>query len=181
MCGDVRLAFLIAILLCAKALHCVSGAGPFFVSQILAASSFCFKIAPMLTMVKIEEKPPWVKPRIVAAPKIKQIYWCDYWTDAHLPEMWKTRPIIVISHKNTLHGVSLVLPLSTEPANEKNPWAVKLNFVIQDDQSYVICNQPSSVAASRLSQFKGKIPVLPQDEFDQVLDLFTEWIPKPRV
>jgi len=44
-------------------------------------------------------KPPWVVPRIKAAPKIRQIYWCEYWQDARLPEMWKTRPVIVISYK----------------------------------------------------------------------------------
>jgi len=49
-------------------------------------------------------KPLWVPPRIKAAPKIRQIYWCDYWKDARLPEMWKTRPIIVVSYKNTLTG-----------------------------------------------------------------------------
>jgi hypothetical protein len=50
------------------------------------------------------DKPPRVQPRILAAPKIRQIYWCDFWLDAHLPEMWKTRPVVVVSYKNTLHG-----------------------------------------------------------------------------
>ena len=63
----------------------------------------------------IVNKPPWVQPRIKAAPKIRQIYWCDYWKDARLPEMWKTRPVIVVSYKNTLHGPCLVVPVSTEP------------------------------------------------------------------
>jgi mRNA interferase MazF len=32
------------------------------------------------------QKPPWVTPRIVAAPKIRQIYWCEFWQDARLPD-----------------------------------------------------------------------------------------------
>jgi hypothetical protein len=36
-----------------------------------------------------EQKPRRVKPRIIAAPKHGQIYWCDFWLDAQLPEMWK--------------------------------------------------------------------------------------------
>ena len=76
------------------------------------------------------QKPPWVKPRIIAAPKIRQIYWCDFWTDAHLPEMWKTRAVVVMSYKNKLHGPCLVVPISTEPQND-NPWAYKLSAGIE--------------------------------------------------
>ncbi len=39
------------------------------------------------------------QPRIIAAPKIRQLYWCDFWCDAQLPEMWKTRPVIVVSYR----------------------------------------------------------------------------------
>ena len=66
-------------------------------------------------MIASSNKPPWVAPRIKAAPKIRQIYWCDYWQDARLPEMWKTRPVIVVSYKNTLTGPCLVVPVSTDP------------------------------------------------------------------
>src|SRR6202043_3772071 len=102
------------------------------------------------------EKPPWVKPRISAAPKIRQIYWCDFWQDAHLPEMWKTRPVIVVSYKNTLRGPSLVIPTTTEPDNEYNPWACKLSIKIESTpfNSWAVANQPSTVAPSRFSQFK---------------------------
>ena len=86
-------------------------------------------------------RPPWVKPRITAAPKIRQIYWCDFWEDARLPEMWKTRPIIVISYKNTLHGVCLVVPTSTEPQGD-NPWAQILSLHIDSElTSFALCNQ----------------------------------------
>src|SRR5271154_6210644 len=75
-------------------------------------------------------KPPWVQPRIKAAPKIRQIYWCDYWKDARLPEMWKTRPVIIVSYKNTLTGPCLVVPVSTEP-QDNNPWAHRLSIEIE--------------------------------------------------
>jgi mRNA interferase MazF len=72
-----------------------------------------------------EEKPPRVAPRIVAAPKLRQIYWCDFWQDARLPEMWKRRPVIVASYKNTLHGPCLVIPMTTQPQGN-SPWAFQL-------------------------------------------------------
>jgi mRNA interferase MazF len=126
------------------------------------------------------QKPPWVKARILAAPKIRQIYWCDFWQDARLPEMWKTRPVIVISYKNTLHGPCLVIPTTTEPANEQNPWASKLSIKIEGTfDSWAVCNQPSTVAPSRFSQFKGKIPLLPKADFNQVLEVLGRWLPAP--
>jgi hypothetical protein len=51
-----------------------------------------------------ENKPPYVGPRIKAAPAIRQVYWCDFLTDAQLSEIWKTRPALVIFYNNTLHG-----------------------------------------------------------------------------
>jgi mRNA interferase MazF len=69
-----------------------------------------------------EVRPPRVPNRIIAAPSIRQMYWCDFPTDAHLPEMWKRRPIIVISFKNDLLGPCTVLPTSTEPQGS-SPWA----------------------------------------------------------
>lgn len=126
-----------------------------------------------------EEKPPRVAPRIIAAPKIRQLYWCDFWRDAQLPEFWKTRPVVVVSYRNSLHGPCLVLPTSTDP-QDGNPWARKLS--IKPDgrsESWVICNQLSTVAVSRLSQFKGRIPRLSETEFDEILALLLEWLPTP--
>src|SRR5476651_1142875 len=95
------------------------------------------------------EKPPRVAPRLKAAPKIRQIYWCDFWQDAQLPEMWKTRPVIIISGNNTLHGVCTVVPFSTEPENAKNPWG--LPYTLPDGATFAICNHIYTVAVSRLS------------------------------
>jgi len=42
---------------------------------------------PCLT--DMEEKPPRIQPVLKAAPKIRQILWCNFPNDAQLPESWK--------------------------------------------------------------------------------------------
>jgi mRNA interferase MazF len=126
------------------------------------------------------QKPPRVPPRIVAAPKIRQIYWCDFWEDAHLPEMWKTRPVIVVSYKNTLSGPCLVVPTTTDPDNVTNKWACKLSIKTDGGRdSWAICNQLITVAPSRFAQTKGSIPLLPKSDFNEILTLIREWLPQP--
>jgi mRNA interferase MazF len=125
-------------------------------------------------------KPPWVEPRIKAAPKIRQIYWCEYWKDARLPEMWKTRPVIVVSYKNTLTGPCLVVPVSTEP-QDHSPWAHRLSIDIEGDgvTSWAVCNHPATVSPSRFKQFNKGIPLLPKADFNQVLERLMKWLPQP--
>jgi len=125
-----------------------------------------------------DSPPPRVKSRIIAAPKIRQLYWCDFWRDAQLPEMWKTRPVVVMSYRNTLHGPCLVIPTTTEP-QPGNPWAFKLTTSIDGRDAWAICNQPSTVAPSRLSPAKGKVPRLSEAEFKEVLVLLLRWLPRP--
>jgi mRNA interferase MazF len=128
----------------------------------------------------VVNKPPWVPPRIKAAPKIRQLYWCEYWKDARLPEMWKTRPVIVLSYKNTLHGPCLVVPVSTEP-QDKNPWAHRLSIEIEGDgiASWAICNHPATMSPSRFMQFNKGTPLLPKADFNQVLEKLIKWLPTP--
>jgi mRNA interferase MazF len=125
-----------------------------------------------------EDRPPRVRPRIIAAPKVRQLYWCDFWRDAQLPEMWKTRPVVVVSYKNTLHGPCLVVPTTTEP-QPGNPWACKLTTSIDGREAWAICNQPSTVAPSRLSPAKGKILRISEAEFNEVLAQLLRWLPRP--
>ena len=120
-----------------------------------------------------EVNPPKVRPRIIAAPKLRQLYWCDFWRDAQLPEMWKTRPVIVVSYKPCL-----VVPPSTEPQGA-NPWAVELSSSIDGQRSWAVCNQPSTIAPSRLSQVKGRIPLISEADFNQILARLLAWLPKP--
>jgi mRNA interferase MazF len=76
-----------------------------------------------------ELSPPRVQPRIKAPPKHGQIYWCDFWLDAQLPEMWKTRPVVVLSYKNSRYGPCLVIPTSTQPQGG-SPWGHELSLSI---------------------------------------------------
>jgi mRNA interferase MazF len=125
-----------------------------------------------------EEKPQRVKPRIIAAPKIRQLYWCDFWRDSQLPEMWKTRPVVVVSYKNALHGPCLVVPTSTDPQDD-NRWAYKLSSSVDGQTSWAVCNQPSTIAPSRLSQVRGKIPLVSEADFNEILARLMAWLPKP--
>jgi mRNA interferase MazF len=123
-------------------------------------------------------KPPRVQPRIIAAPKHGQLYWCDFWRDAQLPEMWKTRPVMVLSYKNALFGPCLVVPLSTVP-QDHSPWAWELSGTIDGRRTWVVCNHLYTVAPSRLSQIKGNIPRVPNVEFNEILKRVAAWLPRP--
>jgi mRNA interferase MazF len=125
-----------------------------------------------------ERQPPRVQPRIQAAPKHGQIYWCDFWLDAQLPEMWKTRPVVVISYKNTLSGPCLVVPTTTKPQGS-SPWAWEMSLSIDGQRSWVVCNHLYTVAPSRFSQIKGTIPRVPNTDFNDVLKRVMAWLPRP--
>ena len=125
-----------------------------------------------------EQTPPRVAVRIRAAPKLRQIYWCDFPRDAQLPEMWKTRPVVVVSYKNTLTGHCLVVPTSTSPQGN-NPWACQLTAHIAGRENWAICNQPYTVANSRLSQTHGTIPLVSKAEFNEIIQRLTAWLPRP--
>ena len=119
-----------------------------------------------------------VKPRIKAAPRAGQIYWCDFSKDAHLPEFSKTRPVVILSHNNTLTGHCIVLPASTKPQLGK--WERKLSIRLSNQESWVVCNHICTVAASRLHPHHGTVPKLGVDEFGHILELALSCIPKPK-
>lgn len=118
--------------------------------------------------------------RIVAAPRVRQMYWCDFWEDACLPEMCKTRPVVILSFKNTLSGHCLVVPTSTDPQEGQSAkWAHSLSFAPDGRRaSWVGCNHLYTVSTARLSPFAGKtIPRLSDAEFNQILALVHQWLP----
>ncbi|GAW40405.1 PemK-like protein [Brevundimonas sp. SH203] len=109
------------------------------------------------------------------------MYWCDFWTDSTTPEMGKKRPVVVISYKNSLHGVALVVPTSTDPQQGASAkWAHKLSF--QPDgarDSWVVCNHLYTVSTKRLEPLRGSvIPRLSEDEFNRILRLIQKWMPQ---
>lgn len=125
------------------------------------------------------DSPQWVEPRIRAAPRIRQLYWCTFWEDAWLPEMWKERPVVVISYKNAIKGPCLVLPTSTDPQEGLSAqWAHKLSFRPDGQRdSWVVCNHLYTVSPSRLAPGRS-IPRLSVDEFDQILAKVAQWLPQ---
>jgi mRNA interferase MazF len=125
-----------------------------------------------------ETPPPKITPRLKTAPKIRQLYWCDFPKDAQLPEFWKRRPVIVLSYRNTLHGAATVIPCSTLP-QIGNKWAVPVTTTLDSAIHWAICDKVTTVAVSRLSVHRGHVPRLSEQEFDSVLQCVLEWLPKP--
>jgi mRNA interferase MazF len=123
------------------------------------------------------QPPPRVAPKVKAAPRIRQVYWCRLPTDAELPEPWKVRPVIIVSYRNTLHGAVTAIPTTTVE-QVGNPWGYRLHTSLDPSRvSWAICDKPITIAVSRL-QPRRTIPRLTEKEFDEVLSRLPEWLPK---
>ena len=123
------------------------------------------------------QPPLRISPQIRAAPRIRQMYWCRLPTDAELPELWKVRPVIVVSFRNTLRGAVTIIPTTTVPQPD-NPWAVELERSMNASKtSWAICDKPMTVATSRLRLFR-EIPRISEAEFNVILSKLLEWLPK---
>lgn len=125
------------------------------------------------------DKPAYIKPKLISAPKIRGIYWCNFWKDVMLPEMWKKRPVLVVSFKNLLNGPCSVLAISTdEQVGTSAQWAHKLAVNIEvGRQSWVACNHIYTVSPSRLEQVRGGVLRLQEDEFNAILAKLFAWLP----
>jgi mRNA interferase MazF len=124
--------------------------------------------------------PPRVPPRLKAAPKIRQLYWCDFPKDAQLPEFWKCRAILIVSFKNTMYGAVTVIPCSSDP-QKGNPWAYKQKTTVDGRKdSWAICDKPTTMAVSRLTPDKSGIKFVPEAEFNEILAIMLNWLPKVR-
>lgn len=133
------------------------------------------RVTEVKIVVRHEEKPPRVEPRLKAAPKIRQLYWCDFPKDGQLPEFWKTRAVLVMSFRNTLYGTVTILPCSGQE-QAGNKWAHKLGSTIDGAASWAICDKPTSVAVSRLSPDRSGIVRVPEQEFNGALTLMLKWL-----
>jgi mRNA interferase MazF len=121
--------------------------------------------------------PPRVAPRIIGAPRIRQFYWCRLPTDAELPELWKVRPVIVISFRNLLHGHATVIPTTTVEQPD-NRWAYRLATSIDGrNVSWAICDKPMTIAASRLEPHRT-IPRISELELKEILTRLFAWLPR---
>lgn len=128
-------------------------------------------------MTEMQQSPPKIAPRLVGAPKIRQLFWCDFPCDAQLPEFWKRRPVVIISYRNTLHGTVTAVPCSTQ-AQGGNTWAYPLRTTIDGRAAWAICDKLTSVAVSRLLPNKGGIVRLPEAEFHDMMYVILNWLPR---
>ena len=122
---------------------------------------------------------------IKAAPRVGNLYWCAFHDERHihLPEMWKIRPVVVVSRKNALRGKATVLPFSTSERNESGEFAFEVSAdvrkIIDHSRTWVLCDHPVTVATSRLSQIKGHVPRMPAAELAEVLRLMLKSLAAP--
>ncbi len=128
-------------------------------------------------MTRNEHAPPKKLPRLKSAPKIRNLYWCEFPTDAQLPEFWKIRPVIILSFKQNLYGAVTIIPCSSQPQSD-NKWAFQLKTTIDEQKSWAICDKLTTVAVSRLTPDKRGIKRLPEDEFNKILRITLDWLPK---
>lgn len=122
------------------------------------------------------------QPVIKAAPKVRQIYWCDFWQEALAPEFWKRRPILVLSFKNALNGHILALPVTTISHEPTHAWAHQLAFDWNPSaplNRWVICNHIYTASTARLLPIqKGVIPRVPEGEFNAILQKVYSYLPQ---
>jgi mRNA interferase MazF len=123
-----------------------------------------------------QEKPPRIQPSLRSAPKIRQLYWCDFPVDAQLPEFWKRRPVVIVSFRHTLYGTVTAVPCSSSPQPE-NRFAFPMRTTIDGKAAWAICDKPSTFAVSRLIQHYGSVPRMPEDEFRELLGVLLSWLP----
>lgn len=122
--------------------------------------------------------PARLEPIIRAAPKLRQVYWCNFGRDRIAPEIWKIRPAIILSYKNTLYGICMVIPVTTRPPSDMT-WSVKLTTKLDADDSWAICNHPVTVSTARFTFIRGAIPMITTGEADQIIEKLRNWIPRP--
>lgn len=129
--------------------------------------------------------------RIKAAPKVGNIYWCDFHPEnvIHIPEFWKKRPVVVVSRNATLHGKVTVLPMTTDDDNAKNANAIELSAEVQGKidgkRTWVVCDHLMTVATSRLDNVSNTPPRVKGDELTAILQkahsIIAGWTPAPTV
>lgn len=139
-----------------------------------------------MTETQEREWPKWYPISIKAAPRVGLLYWCAFHDERHIhiPEMWKVRPVVVVSRKNVLRGKVTVLPFSTSDRNQNGEFAHEASadtrkLIDNTDSTWVLCDHPVTVATSRLSQIKGGVPRMPGSELATVLTLMLKSLAAP--
>ena len=109
-------------------------------------------------------------PRIKTAPRIRQVYWCDYPNSEHTepPEFSKCRLVVVLSRSAALYCVVTVVPMTTKP-QRNDKFAVQLVSPLGDRKAWVACNHVHTVSTMRLSSPAGGVPRIPDNVFQAIL------------
>jgi mRNA interferase MazF len=125
----------------------------------------------------IEEQPPRIRPILKRAPRVREVYWCDFWHDARLPEMWKRRPVLIISLKNTVDGEVTLLPFTTSTQINR-PYSHVLKNPIGKAGAAILCNYPITLSTSRLIPYGKTTPVMDYDEFQLIIQKLYSRLPR---
>lgn len=128
-------------------------------------------------MAEDDVPPPRIPPRLKSAPRIRQFYWCDLPRDAQLPELWKRRPVIVLSKRSTLFGAVTVVPCSTKEQIDLAS-VFQLKTSIDGRPAWAICDKIMTVAVSRLVPTHGAVARMPEGEFQEMLAVILGQLPK---
>lgn len=128
-------------------------------------------------MTRQSTPPIYVKPRLKGPPRMRQMFWCDFPMDARLPELWKRRPVIILSKNASLYGTATVVPVSTQDQGH-SPFAFKLDSTFDAKPAWAICDKITTVAVSRLVPNKTGNVRLPPEEFDGMLRVVLGLLPQ---
>ncbi|MYG43031.1 MAG: type II toxin-antitoxin system PemK/MazF family toxin [Rhodobacteraceae bacterium] len=118
--------------------------------------------------------------RINSAPKIKQVYWCEFPPQGGRidPEFFDPHPVIILSRRRTLWGVVTVVPVTTRPQNdsEKNYW-VEIQAPFKDEPAWVLCNHITTVSTKRLRVDRKGIKTIPENSFQEIVQKVLKNLP----
>lgn len=84
---------------------------------------------------------------------------------------------MILSKNASLYGAVTVVPCSTQ-AQKDTKLAFPLRTTIDGRAAWAICDKPTTVAVSRLVPTHGVIARLPQTEFDEMLQVVLDLLPR---
>jgi len=116
------------------------------------------------------EQPRERTAKLRAAPRKREVDWCDYPPPVclHLPEFWKRRPVVVVSRYATLGGVVTVVPITSK--RQSNPQlSVGIRSPLDGRNAWIVCNHVTTMAVSRLLPSHGK-RLISEEEYRDVMD-----------
>ncbi|WGM40278.1 type II toxin-antitoxin system PemK/MazF family toxin [Caulobacter sp. NIBR1757] len=121
-------------------------------------------------------KPPKPPLSLKSTPRYGQVYWCDFSISNVLPEFDDVHPVVIIRSGQSLDRPHVVLPMTSRD-HEGDVYAYPLpnnpNPKHPETTSWVICNQPYTVASERLRPMRDRynnnaFPTLPTSDLREI-------------